>query len=405
MYNNQDWELFLQFNEKAKQIGKNYQKKRYLFDEALKAQSVKVITGISGLRGCGKTVLLYQLLNHLKNAFYITGDIGSQTNLYSLADMLNKRYKIRFLLIDEIHRHRNWGKELKLIYDHLPIKVYFTSSVSLNVLNLKHDLTRRITVLELPIFTFREYLYFYYGTTTAPLSIIDIIGNYQRLLQKHYPKEAYLNEYLSRPLPFMLENPSLKLVKQIAHKVIEKDIFYAGDYSSADIEAMKNIISFVANVPISDINYSVLSKNIGITKYKAKQYVDLLEKGYLLKSIFPYSSSVIKEPKVVLQIPFRSVFQYRLSADQLLGAQREEFFVQAVQATSYPLSYLKSKRGKKTPDYLLLINGKKYIFEIGGPKKGFSQFKGIGASYHKYTITYPGMSGKNKIPLVLFGLL
>jgi len=168
---------------------------------------------------------------------------------------------------------------------------------------------------------------------------------------------------------------------------------------------MKNIILFIANVPISDINYSVLSKNIGITKYKAKQYVNLLERGYLLKSIMPYSSNVIKEPKVVLQIPFRSIFQHRLSADQLLGAQREEFFVQAVHATGYPLSYLKSKRGKKTPDYLLLLNGKKYIFEIGGPKKGFSQFKGIGSDYDKYTITYPGISGKNKIPLVLFGLL
>jgi predicted AAA+ superfamily ATPase len=77
MYNNLDWEQFLQFNEKAKQIGKDYPKKRYLFIELFKAQNVKTITGISGLRGCGKTILLYQLLNRLKNAFYITGDIIS----------------------------------------------------------------------------------------------------------------------------------------------------------------------------------------------------------------------------------------------------------------------------------------------------------------------------------------
>lgn len=401
----QELELLLKINEQTKLLGKKFPKKRYLFEKLVKEQKTKIITGISGLRGSGKTVLLSQLLNYLNNAFYLTGDIPLKTNLYNLAEYLNKNYHINFLLIDEIHRQKNWEKELKLIYDYLPIKVYFTSSVSLNIFNLQSDLSRRIIILELPIFSFREYLDFCYQIKIPKLSLNKIITDYQSLLQKYYSQESYFKEFLFQPLPFLLENPSPQLIKQIAYKVIENDIFFAGDYSSSDIEGMKNVISFVANTPISEVNYSVLSKNLGITKYKAKQYVEVLEKAYLLRTIFPYSSSVIKEPKIILQLPFRLALNFRLLPDQIDGALKEEFFVHSLYQAGYTLFYLKSKRGAKTPDYLLLDQNKKYIFEIGGKKKGYSQFKGINSSYQKYIVTFPAVREKNKIPLILFGLL
>lgn len=308
-------------------------------------------------------------------------------------------------MIDEIHYLKDWSKQLKLISDFLKVKVYFTSSISLSILSLRADLSRRVKIIDLPIFSLREYLDFKFSQKLPQLKFQDIIKNYKKLFQKFYQQEAYFNDYLSQPLPFMLDDPSHQLVKQVAEKIIEKDLFCYGNLTRIDIEAMKNIINFIANTPISDINYSVLSKNIAITKYKAKQYVDYLEKGYLLKSIFPFSSNVIKEPKIVLTLPFRQVFNYRLTDEQLRGALREEFFTQSMGHLNQPLYYLKSKRGVKTPDYLFIFNGNKYIFEIGGQKKGFSQFKGISDQYKKYLVVYPGVSQNNKIPLILFGLL
>ena len=41
-----------------------------------------------------------------------------------------------------------------------------------------------------------------------------------------------------------------------------------------------------------------------------------------------------------------------------------------------PIHYLKTKRGAKTPDYLL---GDGTVIEIGGKGKGFSQFKDVKA--------------------------
>ncbi len=402
---NQKIELLLKLNQQAKRKGRDYLKKRYLFDQLLQEKDTNTIIGISGLRGSGKTVLLCQLLNQLAAAFYLSADSIDNINLYQLADFLIKNYRIKNLLIDEVHYLKDWSKQLKLICDFLKVKIYFTSSISLNILSSGSDLSRRAKIIDLLIFSFREYLDFKFAQKLPSLTFRDIIKDYQKLFQKFYQQEAYFNDYLSQPLPFMLDDPSHQLVKQVAEKIIEKDLFYHGNLTRSDIEGMKNIINFIANTPISDINYSILSKNIGITKYKAKQYVDYLEKGYLLKSIFPFSSNVIKEPKIVLTLPFRQVFNYRLTDEQLKGALREEFFVQTISHLNQPLYYLKSKRGVKTPDYLFIFNKDRYIFEIGGQKKGFSQFKGISDQYNKYVVSYPGVSQSNKIPLILFGLL
>jgi len=401
---NHQLNLILDINQQAKEKGKNFPKKRYLFEKLLSEKDKKTATGVTGLRGSGKTVLFCQLLNTLPSSFYLSCDAVEKINLYQLADFLVRNYQIRYLLLDEIHYQKNWAKEMKLIIDFLKIKLYFTSSVSLNVLSSKSDLSRRVKIFSLPIFSFREYLDFKLNQNFPPLTFEEIIKNHQKLFLKYYSTEKYFEEYLSFCLPFSLDDPSFVLVKQIIDKIIKKDLFYYENLNQEDIQGLENTANFIANSPIGEINYSILSKNIGITKYKAKQYVDYLEKSFILKSIFPYSSNVIKEPKIILTLPFRKALNFRLANDQLKGALKEEFFVQALKNNN-KLYYLKSNRGKKTPDYLLLYQGKKYIFEIGGPKKGYSQFKGVSNDYEKYLITYPGINQKNKIPLILFGFL
>ena len=46
------------------------------------------------------------------------------------------------------------------------------------------------------------------------------------------------------------------------------------------------------------INYSSVSANVGVSKYKAEKYVDYLERSFILTRVFPAGSNVLKEPKV-----------------------------------------------------------------------------------------------------------
>ena len=57
--------------------------------------------------------------------------------------------------------------------------------------------------------------------------------------------------------------------------------------------------------PIDGINYTSLSRNLGITRFKAERYVRALERAFLLRQAFPAGANVLREPKVFMEPPYR----------------------------------------------------------------------------------------------------
>ena len=106
---------------------------------------------------------------------------------------------------------------------------------------------------------------------------------------------------------------------------------------------------------------------------------------------------MMKEPKVLLAPPYRLLYR---SYDECIGALREDFFVDSCSALGLETTYLKTKRGEKTPDYLIGDT----VFEIGGKSKGHSQFRDF-ALKKKIILTQPGMLDSVRRPLFFFGML
>ncbi|MEE8432698.1 MAG: AAA family ATPase, partial [Candidatus Desulfatibia sp.] len=149
----------LELNEKAREEGKKFPRTRYLFSE-IKSELGKHFIGIVGPRGVGKTVLLKQLTISQPDSFYVSVDTLEGFNLYQLSGILVDQYKIKTLLLDEIHFCKTYAKDLKKIYDFIDIRIVFTSSVSLSLFESAYDLSRRILLRFLYPFSFREYLFF-----------------------------------------------------------------------------------------------------------------------------------------------------------------------------------------------------------------------------------------------------
>ena len=103
-----------------------------------------------------------------------------------------------------------------------------------------------------------------------------------------------------------------------------------------------------------------------------------LERGFLLQQLSPYGSNVMKEPKVLMRPPFRSLFP---SSDNSIGGIREDFVADMVSFISNEFYYLKDMRGRKCPDFLLMNEDKKIVFEVGGRSKSHSQFKELDLKY------------------------
>jgi hypothetical protein len=90
--------------------------------------------------------------------------------------------------------------------------------------------------------------------------------------------------------------------------------------------------------------------------------------------------------------------------EDAIGGLREDYFVDMLRQAGIALRYLKSTRGAKTPDYLVVGGPDKLVVEIGGPGKGRQQFKGIEID-RKRVFAHTDSPTAGAIPLFLVGYL
>ena len=120
----------LELDDLARKQIRSYPRRRYLYDELIGVPG-RPFVALVGPRG---------------------------TDLFELARELCDTYGIERLYIDEIHFLADYQRDLKRIHDFLDVAVWFTSSVSLALTAAGWDLSRRVRRVQLPPFSFREYL-------------------------------------------------------------------------------------------------------------------------------------------------------------------------------------------------------------------------------------------------------
>jgi predicted AAA+ superfamily ATPase len=253
----------------------------------------------------------------------------------------------------------------------------------------------------LPPFTFREYLYFTKDVSLPRIALQDILkNNYDNsLLRYEYLFEDYLKGGL---MPFSLEEPDiLPLISNIREKIITADIPSVAKLTIDELKILEKVLGFIGASPADGINYSSISRNIGITKYKAEIYLKLFEQAFILNIVFPTGTNVLREPKVLMTLPWRLLYK---EYNQAIGAIREDFFVEMFRMQHIPMHYLKSKRGAKTPDFLIKIDDEDCVVEVGKKGKSREQFKGIDVK-NKVIFTHPSASEGIKRPLFLLGFI
>ncbi len=363
----------IEFDRLAREDGRKYDKRRALYDDIARDVGVHFI-GIVGPRGVGKTIILKQLALANDKTFYISLDTA-EVDLFDLVKTLHETMGIKLFLLDEVHVYNRFEADLKKIYDLLKVRVIFTSSTALGMYESGYDLSRRVLLKTLYPFSLREYAHFKYGQEFSALTLRDIVQN-------NIPPDAmkagehFLPYIQGGLMPFALQEPQpLALLENILKTIILKDIPRIARLLTDEIDKIERLVRFIGLSGIDGINYSSAAQNVHITKYKAEQYITLLERAFVLHRIFPIGTNVMKEPKVVMALPYRLLYR---PLDEAIGGLREDFFVEACRAFGKEVFYLKSMRGQKTPDYLIR-DFEDIIFEVGGKGKGRSQFKGMDA--------------------------
>lgn len=388
-------------NETARVQAERFPKKRFVFGEIFFPG--RAFVGIAGQRGIGKTTLLKQRLKESKHSFYVSLDTFSSLDLFELARELKERYGITELLLDEINYCKDWQQGLKKVFDSLEMRVFFTSSVAIEVIQSKADLSRRVIIKKMHPFSFREFVAFYKNESIEKLSVEDL-GN-EKKLQQISRFDFLFEEYVSGGLvPAYLEEKNPAVFSNILERIIERDLVFSLNFDGKDIANAKTMLEYIANAGIDDASYSSIAKNVGITKYKAMHYVDSLEKAFVLNPVKPFGTNVLKEPKILFVPPFRLCYLKNKDWMANLGVFREEFFVESMKISGFETYYLKGKRGEKKPDYLAILNAKRFVFEIGGAKKSRVQLSAV-REKNKFILTYPANNKNPYRPLLFTGFL
>lgn len=364
------------------------------------------LIGLKGARGVGKTTLLLQ---HIKLFHPLDGSVlyasvdniwFSEHKLYDMASEFAKRGG-KYLFLDEVHKYPNWSQELKNIYDDLPeLKVVFTGSSLLEILNAKSDLSRRAIVYEMQGFSFREYLNRNENLALPILKLEDILTNHLSLSQQILSQVKvlkYFPEYLKNGYyPFYNELPSLyhSRINEVVNLIIEIEIPQLRGVESAYVYKIKQLLYVISESAPFIPNITKLSERIGITRNSLLAYLNALHESRLTFSAQKPGNgmNILQKPdKVYLENPN---LMYALADKQTdIGNVRETFFANQLR---------KSHQVNLSEASDFLIDGK-YTFEVGGKDKGKKQIATLEDAYVVADDIEFGMG--NKIPLWLFGFL
>lgn len=364
------------------------------------------LIGIKGARGVGKTTLILQYIKKYlplnEETLYVSLDNiwFAENKLLDLTDSFVKKGG-KYLFLDEVHKYANWAQELKNIYDDYPqLKIVFTGSSLLEILNARADLSRRAVIYTMQGLSYREYLNLILKADLPILSLEDIISKHVELAQKLNSKVTplqHFDSYLkSGYYPFFQEEPHLyfQRLEEVINLILEIELPLLRKVDIAYVKKLKQLLQIIAqSVPFMP-NISKLSERIGINRNTLISYLYFLEEAHVTKNLYKDAkgiSQLQKPNKIFLE---NTNLQFAFSPSNAnRGNIRETFFVNQV-SFKHLTEY--------TSEGDFLINGT-YTFEIGGETKTNKQIKHLKDSYIAAdNIEYGSL---NKIPLWLFGFL
>jgi uncharacterized protein len=279
--------------------------KRDILNSLKQHLAKKEITLIVGPRQAGKTTIMRMLEGQLKatgaSTIFLNLDREADRQFFDTQELLLKKIflehprqdKTCYVFIDEIQRKENAGLFLKGIYDSgHNIKLIVSGSGSLELKeNVHESLTGRKRIFEIQTLSLDEFVNF------------KTNYRYENNLAEFYALEQsaakiLLDEYLNfGGYPRMVLETDVRekrvLVDEIYHSVLERDI--AALLRIEKLDAFSLLIKVLAAQNGKLLNYTELSKTIGIAHKTVQDYVWYAEKTFLMRRVTPFFKNVKKE--------------------------------------------------------------------------------------------------------------
>ncbi|MCL2290447.1 MAG: AAA family ATPase [Bacteroidetes bacterium] len=427
--------------------------KKYVND-FFKTGSEPRFISLAGLRGVGKTTLLWQTANHIyqnqhRDIYFF--NVNTLKNLgidlhIALEEFQKHIIKKRFnelsepitLLFDEVHDDDNWSKTLKILYDEARTAFILSTGSSALLLNQTADLARRMRIEKIYPFKFIEFItaktymencetkvfpipglsselkeVIFYSET--PQDVFKKIKSFENKVNKYYNNIASVKNLQSKEL----------WKEYISYHNIPSFIFFKEKSIITDsiLDLFKRVIwedipkfkpTFTDNTKIErlllrlagsdEINPEKLAGIIGVKQNEINELIDILAKAELLNILLPYGgldSKIVKNKKAFFMSPslrraLLTTMYGQSLPDQFRSKLIEDIIVMYLRRilTDGIISFT-TGNNEVNPDFVIETREKPILLEIGTSKTTTKQIKQSKVNYRYGLLISNGITSPN----------
>lgn len=369
--------------------------------------------GLSGLRGTGKTTLLWQTAkyifeNNLNREIYFFNVellIDKEINIRELSETMYKMpefEKQTVLLFDEVHQDPRWSKRLKILFDTIDAFIICTGSSAL-LIQTTADLATRMHILHVYPLQFTEYTIIAKNKhlnnekeikdkLKNALFFSENINEFKEKISSLIPQIKEFYNSLSNPNELILkyikihnitrftkinsQEVVLRETEKLLERVITDDIpkIIQKNYT------YKNSEKLLLRLAGSDeINLQTLSQTLSISTDEINETLEILEKAELLNILLPfggYDTKINKNKKAFFMSPSirLALLSQVTQKPELISKLYEDIVVMYLRRffSNAVLSFASQKKGKN-PDFVIETLPDQILIEVGTNKKSIKQ--------------------------------
>ena len=263
---------------------------RYIADEWLQTSEILII---SGIRRCGKSVLMQQIRDRLvEKDFFFNLDDERLANFKlddfqklqeCFVELFGEQHTYYF---DEMQNIEGWERFVRRLYNAGNKIVITGSNARMLSRELGTHLTGRYIQVEIYPFSFQEYL----AMNEIPVNAKTLYTTTGRAtMVKSFVKYMECGGF-----PKFLQDGSVSYLTSLYESIIYRDILTRNGLTNE--KEMLELMFYLASNATKRVTYSSLGKVVGIQHPDTiKNYLEYIQQTYLISQLFRYDPSVKKQ--------------------------------------------------------------------------------------------------------------
>lgn len=263
---------------------------RYIADEWLQTSEILII---SGIRRCGKSVLMQQIRDRLvEKDFFFNFDDERLANFKlddfqklqeCFVELFGEQHTYYF---DEIQNIEGWERFVRRLYNAGNKIIITGSNARMLSRELGTHLTGRYIQVEIYPFSFQEYL----AMNEIPVNAKTLYTTTGRAtMVKSFVKYMECGGF-----PKFLQDGSVSYLTSLYESIIYRDILTRNGLTNE--KEMLEMMFYLASNATKRVSYSSLGKVVGIQHPDTiKNYLEYIQQTYLISQLFRYDPSVKKQ--------------------------------------------------------------------------------------------------------------